>query len=520
MRETCRKLPIFRIRNPLWAAVAIALGLMLSTNAKAATITVDSLADTGAPGICVLRDAITAANTRTTTNGCGAGTGKDMINFDVTGTISIGSTLPEITDSNLTIYGPPLPGIEIESSYYVNAMEVASNATVSVDHLTIAGATGPNAVPISGILNYGTLTVTNTTLSYNNQGIGNAGGSLTVINSTFSSSFPGSGIGTDSPATVINSTFVDNGQATLKGGGIANYGPLTVINSTFVGNSALFGGGIYNGSGTVTITNSTFSHNVALSGGGGIYNGGTTMTIKGSILAASSQGGGDCSGIITDAGYNISDDSSCGFSATGSLNNTDPMLDPAGLVNNGGPTRTIALLSGSPAIDAIPVADCTDQDSPPDPIITDQRLFPRPDNEEDLCDIGAYEFADTPFIPFSRFRGSLKIDSDARVLQLSGRFNLGTGGSIDPTTQPVAFSVGKNALRLPVGSFVQNDSGYVYQKRFGHSFLRASIEFTNTLGSYRLLVYQKGGPLFTTPVLVTLIIGNNSGSTLMNARSN
>jgi hypothetical protein len=83
-----------------------------------------------------------------------------------------------------------------------------------------------------------------------------------------------------------------------------------------------------------------------------------------------------CAGTITDAGYNISDDNLCGFNATGSRNNTDPMLDPAGLANNGGPTQTIALLSGSPAIDAIPLANCTDEASPPNPIITDQRLFP------------------------------------------------------------------------------------------------------------------------------------------------
>src|SRR5690242_15369549 len=54
--------------------------------------------------------------------------------------------------------------------------------------------------------------------------------------------------------------------------------------------------------------------------------------------------GGDCSGTITDAKYNISDDSTCGFSANGSLNNTDTNLDPAGLKNNGGRTKTIALL--------------------------------------------------------------------------------------------------------------------------------------------------------------------------------
>jgi hypothetical protein len=60
-----------------------------------------------------------------------------------------------------------------------------------------------------------------------------------------------------------------------------------------------------------------------------------------------------------------------------------------------GPTQTIALLASSPAIDAIPLADCIDQASPPNPIITDQRLFPRPDAGDLACDIGAYEVQDT-----------------------------------------------------------------------------------------------------------------------------
>jgi hypothetical protein len=91
-------------------------------------------------------------------------------------------------------------------------------------------------------------------------------------------------------------------------------------------------------------------------------------------------------------GYNISDDASRGFAETGSANNGDavnPMFSSDGLANNGGPTQTIALAPGSPAIDAIPVADCTDQTSKP--ITTDQRGFPRPDFREDVCDIGAFE---------------------------------------------------------------------------------------------------------------------------------
>ncbi|HVN29367.1 MAG TPA: choice-of-anchor Q domain-containing protein [Candidatus Binataceae bacterium] len=70
------------------------------------------------------------------------------------------------------------------------------------------------------------------------------------------------------------------------------------------------------------------------------------------------------------------------------------MLDPPGLANNGGPTQTIALLQGSPAIDAIPFTACLDQANPLQQIMVDQRGEPRPDPEDGPngpCDIGAYE---------------------------------------------------------------------------------------------------------------------------------
>ena len=74
------------------------------------------------------------------------------------------------------------------------------------------------------------------------------------------------------------------------------------------------------------------------------------------------------------------------------------------LANNGGPTETFALETSpsmSPAIDRIPVADCTDQNSPtPQALGTDQRLFTRPDpGNPNACDSGAYEVgALQPFV--------------------------------------------------------------------------------------------------------------------------
>ena len=94
----------------------------------------------------------------------------------------------------------------------------------------------------------------------------------------------------------------------------------------------------------------------------------------------------DTSAPISDGGYNIDSGSSCGFSMSNhSLPNTAPDLDA--LASNGGPTQTMALAPGSPALDAIPpsVTGCSGG--------TDQRGIARPQGSG--CDVGAYELVVT-----------------------------------------------------------------------------------------------------------------------------
>ncbi len=103
-----------------------------STATNATIITVNSLADSGGEaGICTLRSAITAANTMTATNGCPAGTGNDTIRFSVSARSCSPARCPSY-DSQLTINGPPKPGITIDGGGHVQVMQVASGAT----HLT------------------------------------------------------------------------------------------------------------------------------------------------------------------------------------------------------------------------------------------------------------------------------------------------------------------------------------------------------------------------------------------------
>jgi hypothetical protein len=186
------------------------------------TITVNSLADLGTPGICALRDAINAANTRTATNGCAAGNGNDTIKFSVTGTILLTNTLPEITDSQLTINGPASPGITISGDGKVQVMQISSTATLTLKNLTIADGFAESDDGAGGLVNQGTLTVTNSIFS-DNIGGENSGTGAVVNLATL---------------TVINSTFSDN-KTGLEGGpvgGIYNLGTLTITNSTFSGN--------------------------------------------------------------------------------------------------------------------------------------------------------------------------------------------------------------------------------------------------------------------------------------------
>ena len=256
-----------------------------------------------------------------------------------------------------------------------------------------------------GIYNcFGTLTVIDSIITGNriSSGHGSFGygagiyncpsSTLTLINTTISnnSALIGGAICNGGTLTIIDSTFSGNVARQHEGGAIANYGTLTITNSTFSGNIArpsllgslaggILNGGLFQSTGTLTINNSTLSGNVARGGkGGGIFNvKGSTVVLQNSIVASNT--GGNCSGTLTSHGYNLSSDGTCNFDSAGDLNNTDPELGR--LRNNGGPTKTLALLPGSPAIDSGNPNGCTD--SKGHLLKTDQRGKPRPDKEDD-----------------------------------------------------------------------------------------------------------------------------------------
>jgi CSLREA domain-containing protein len=204
---------------------------------------------------------------------------------------------------------------------------------------------------------------------------------------------------------------ITGGQLGQNGGGIFNDGSLALEKVTVFDNQGLFGGGVANAGGTMTVSNSTFFDNTASSSGGGISTGtvGNSTSITSTTIAGNTanldaggiQGGvgqtslrsvlisgntdtsggnaPDCAqqaGFFESSGDTlVADPTGCGglTNGPGDIEGQDPLLGP--LAYNGGPTRTLSLLAGSPAINA---AD----ECPPD----DQRGAPR-----SACDIGSYE---------------------------------------------------------------------------------------------------------------------------------
>jgi hypothetical protein len=192
------------------------------------------------------------------------------------------------------------------------------------------------------------------------------------------------------------------------GGGIANLGPsqLAISNTTIAGNSALNGGGIENEA-TLQAVNVTIADNEAGAGGagvpgygGGLYNDGGTATLDNTIVALnlnvsnSPATADDIPLAVSSASaFNLVGTGGAGGLTNGTNGNQVGVATPGlgALGDNGGPTETIALLPGSPAIDkgsnALAVDPATGQ-----ALTTDQRGdgFGRIHNG--TVDIGAYEF--------------------------------------------------------------------------------------------------------------------------------
>ncbi len=206
--------------------------------------------------------------------------------------------------------------------------------------------------------------------------------------------------------TVITESEISANKAARDGGGISIYSNTQISNSLISTNSVSSGpgGGIYVFGSKNTIENSTISGNDATQVSGGISfhplsstaklllesvtvannNPGNITSLNGMLqmeksLIATPVTGSDCIGRIETLGYNLDSDNSCKLTDTTDKTVSDPSLGE--LADNGGFTKTHALLSGSPAIDAIASDRCS---------ATDQRYYYR-NADNSGCDIGSYE---------------------------------------------------------------------------------------------------------------------------------
>jgi len=323
--------------------------------------------------------------------------GADVTIVVAAGTYTESDTISVSSLNSLTITGAGPATTTISGNRSGSVFNV-TDGTVTISGLTITSGAGSLAAGGGGVKNTGTLTIDNSIVSNDIAGtagtaasggaIYNSGGMLTVTNSTLAgNSAPqasgGAIYNSGGMLTVTNSTL--SGNSAASGGGIYNSGGgmLTVTNSTLSGNNAASGGGIYNSGGTLTVTNSTLSGNSAASGGG-ILGGVGSVNVAATILANGPSGGNCASttgGGITDEGYNLADDATCG-TIPGSAT-LDASL--GALANNGGPTQTLLPALGSPAIGAIPAGA----------IVNSVPLCPRTDQRgvasSGTCTIGAVE---------------------------------------------------------------------------------------------------------------------------------
>jgi CSLREA domain-containing protein len=318
------------------------------------TITVNNPTDTHVAGQTDLREAIAQAN---------ANAGADTIVFDSTvfstaKTITLGGSQLELSDTTgaTTITGPAA-GVTVSGNNASRVFLVDANVTASISGMTITGGNGGGGGGYGfpsyggGLYDFkGTATLTNCTITGNSAL--DAGGLLNR----------------DGTLNLTSCTLSGNHATNAFGGGLTNQqdsgqlGTINLTNCTLYGNTASSGGGGLSSNGTATLTNCTVSGNSAGFGGG--FSNFNTATLTNTIVAGNV--GGDLAG-NTPAGSN-------------NIIGGNPMLAPLG--NNGGPTQTMALLSGSPAIDAGLKAGAP---------LTDQRGVVRDADNAGTVDIGAYE---------------------------------------------------------------------------------------------------------------------------------
>jgi predicted outer membrane repeat protein len=290
--------------------------------------------------------------------------------------------------------------------YSYESSVMVQNSSVNHNHAACTNGWGGGFMITSGekAIIHGSSFTENT--AYDGGGLYSSAISLTIEDSTFGFNEVtgnGGGINLGNTATLENVT-IRNNTAVLYGGGVAvDYGGYyydhsDMKNVTIAGNAAGSGGGVavMNGDENgLNMDHVSFAANTASTVGLAIFAGlNAYVHVANSILAGPDPDGYVCFIVTTSNwtsnGYNITNNThtDCDLDGAGDMTGTNPMLGT--LSDNGGPTWTLPLLEGSPAIDKANAAGCTS---------SDQRGFYRPLDGDAIpgaiCDIGSFEYGST-----------------------------------------------------------------------------------------------------------------------------
>jgi CSLREA domain-containing protein len=347
------------------------LGLVLATSASAKTIKPNKTSDHAPDGCtkqdCTLREAIDKANSTPekdwiklkggkTYKLAQAGKGEDANvtgDLDITAPLKISAKGKRATVNGNDVdrvFNVPISGSDAK---FVNL--VITGGDPSMGPSGNGGgidAEGPGTVKL-------VKSVVSKNSAFSGGGIytGATAGSFKVSKSTIAHNDATSGGGIDSEVdtTVIAST-IEHNESSGTGGGIKTHQGLTLRNSTIYGNESGQDGGGVSALANTTLNNVTITKNKANNTGGGISSSGTT-TVSNTLIARNKLAGGgvggiDCAGAFMSGGHNLrgtDEVPDCtGFTGNGDIVKKNAKLGD--LAKNGGPTKTVELKQGSPAI--------------------------------------------------------------------------------------------------------------------------------------------------------------------------
>ena len=399
------------LSSPRLRPLAAALGVGFCGWLPAATIVVNDPAGTSVAGHCALVDAVASIQQGSPVGGSncsnsgGAFGSNDTVRIPANYAITFANPAPS-TMSALALTKPMT---------IAGAVDAAGKPLVTLQRSTVSGTPDFRLIETTADLTLQGVTLKNGNSTAYGGAVEATYALVTLANSvvTGNSALGGGSIHAQGGAVTLVDSVVSNNQATSAnftgGGGIFVYGSsgsVTAKGSTISGNSTNYSGGGISAY-KVSLTNTTISGNSAASGGGGVYTQVFSATFT--TITANSGGGvllgtvpaspahtmtatlvqGNTGANDMDSGKSLTvsgDHNLVGTSGMVVLPNDTRSCAPnlAALADNGGPTPTHAVPSGSCALDAGPTF-------PPGTIPSDQRGAAFARRVGAATDIGAFE---------------------------------------------------------------------------------------------------------------------------------